>query len=100
MSNADETFPQLTRQTIRAMALLDTPDARRFFNALDALGWMVVPQGPLPPNDERFPVAFNTRAKWPSWCNNEFSFAALQQPKRREKLRLVHKRADEEEPSA
>jgi hypothetical protein len=75
----------------RAAALLDSPQARHFFNALDELGWMVVPQRPLlPGEDKRWPVPIGTRAKWPSWCNHEF--AALP------KLRLVKKHPDDGAP--
>jgi hypothetical protein len=70
--------------------LLDSPTGRRFFNALDALGWMVVQQRPgFVPEGDRWPVPFNTRAKWPSWCNHEFAHSQLLPKPQRPKLRLV-----------
>jgi hypothetical protein len=85
------------RAADRAGALLDSPAGRQFFNALDALGWMVCQQ-PQYDTGNRWPVPVGTRAKWPDWCNHEFSATEITKQKRvqrkRSKLRLVERRPD------
>src|SRR5262249_59018900 len=88
------------RAADRAFALLDSPAGRQFFNALDTVGWKVVLQRPLFPGEPeaRWPVPIGTRAKWPAWCNHEFSAAEIAKEKRaakRPKLRLVEKHPDD-----
>jgi hypothetical protein len=68
-------FDEEDERKHRAAAFLDTPIARRVFNALDILGWMVVPQPGtmLPHENGRWPVPIGTKAKWPSWCDHSFA---------------------------
>jgi hypothetical protein len=82
------------RRGDRAVAFLDSPAGRQFLNNLDALGWMVVQRSVDNTGDE-WPVPLGTRAKWPSWCNHEFSATEIAKRERvrrkRSKLRLVEK---------
>jgi hypothetical protein len=80
------------RRADRAVAFLDSPAGRQFLNDLDALGWMLVLQSEALPDGERWPVPLDTRAKYPSWCNHEFSAA---ERAKRPKLRLVEKHPDD-----
>src|SRR5262249_19421936 len=87
------------RRMDQADAFLDTPVARRVFNALDVLGWKVVPQRELMPHEDgRWPVPIGTRAKWPSWCNHEFSASeiAKRAKPQRPKLRLIEQHPDDD----
>ena len=88
------------RRQDRAEAFLDSRAGHQFLNDLDALGWMLVPQHlrPLLPelHKDGWPVSIDTRAKWPSWCNHEFSAAERVKAKRaKPKLRLVEKHPDD-----
>ena len=96
-----EELREQLRRGDRAGAFLDGPAGRQFLNDLDALGWMLCLQGEAPPDGERWPVPFNTRGKYPSWCNNEFSASEIAKRHRnrtkpqRPKLRLVEKHPDD-----
>jgi hypothetical protein len=89
------------RRADRAEAFLDSLAGHRFLNDLDALGWMLVPRilRPLLPelHKDGWPVPIGTRAKWPSWCNHEYSAAemAKRAKPQRPKLRLVEKHPDD-----
>jgi hypothetical protein len=52
----------------RASLLLDRPLVRHFMNALDVLGWKIVPQNG---SDAGWLVPDWSKGKWPSWCQDD-----------------------------